>query len=135
MSKLKISALVIISALGLYLLFGAVGQSLFNCDNVGIHKAESPDGQYRAAIVVSTCKDSTRNGVWVFFANIETGSNVRRTLVKDTSITDFKVNWEGSNVVEIIVPSGVDWDDLRGGHSFESVRVEYRNVPHDDSSN
>ena len=135
MSKLKLSALVVISALGLYLLFGAVGQSLFNCDNVGIHQAESPDGQYRAAIVVSTCKDSTRNGVYLYFSNLETGSYVRRTLVKDTSITNFELNWQGNDEFEIIIPSGVDWDDIRSGRSFEGVRVEYRNAPHGEFSN
>lgn len=135
MSKSKKFALGGLAALGLILVFGTVGPLFFNCDSEYIHKADSPDGQYRAVIGVATCKDSTRDGVWVFFINIETGSNVRSTLVKDTSIRDFKLNWQGSDVVQIIVPSGVDWDDLRGGTSFESVRVEYRNAPQGDSFN
>ena len=135
MSKQKISVLVVISALGLYLLFGAVGQQLFDCGNVGLQNVDSPDGQYRATIGLRTCKDSTRNGVWVSIFNIETGSNLRRTIVKDTSITDFNLNWQGSDVVEIILPGGVDWDDVRGWGSFEQVRVEYRFAPPDNSSN
>ena len=135
MSKLQKTAVAGFVALGLYLVLGTVAPMFFDCDSVGIHKADSPDGQYRAAIGVRICKDSTQSHVSVVFANIETGSYVRRTLVKDTSITDFKLNWQRSDVVEIIVPSGVDWDDLRGGRSFESIRIEYRNAPHGEFSN
>jgi hypothetical protein len=126
MSKLQKIAVAGFVALVLYLVLGTVGTMFFDCDSVGIHKADSPDGRYRAAIGVETCKDSTQNGVWVFFANIETGSNVRRTLVKDTSITDFELNWQGNDELEISVPSGVDWGYLRGPSNFERVRVEYR---------
>ena len=113
-------------ALGLYLFFGMVGPLLFDCHSVGLHKADSPDGQYRAAIGVETCKNSIQDGVWLFFSNLETGSNVRSTLIKDTSITDFELNWQGNDELEIIVPSGVDWGYLRGQSNFERVRVEYR---------
>ena len=126
MSKLEQSALVVISALGLYLLFGAVGQLLFDCGSVGLQQADSPDGQYRATIGLETCKDSTQNEVWLFFVNLETGSNVRNTLIKDTSVTGFELNWRRNDELEITVPSRVDWDDLRGRTSFESVRVDYR---------
>lgn len=135
MSKLEKSALVVISAVGLYLLFGAVGQSLFDCGNAGLQSADSPDGQYRATIGLRTCKDSTSDEVWLFFFNLETGSNVRSTLIKDTSVTGFELNWRGNDELEITVPSIVDWDDLRGRTSFDSVRVEYRNAPNGDFSN
>lgn len=130
--KLALGGFVVV---GLILVLGTVVPMLFDCQSEYIHKADSPDGQYRAVIGVSTCKDSTRDGVWVFFVNIETGSNVQSTLIKDTSITDFVINWTGSDELEITVPSGVDWDDLGGRTSFESVRVEYRNTPHGDFSN
>ena len=107
----------------------------FDCESQYLHNADSPDGQYRAVIGVSTCKDSTRDGVWVFFVNIETGSNVRSTLIKDPSITGFGLNWTGSDELKITVPRGVDWDDLGGRTSFEGVRVEYLNAPHGDFSN
>ncbi|MCP4941437.1 MAG: hypothetical protein GY924_05590 [Planctomycetaceae bacterium] len=126
MSKQKKSVLVLISAVGLYLLFGVVGQQLFDCGNVGLQDADSPDGQYRATIGLRTCKDSTRDEVWLSFMNLETGSNVRSALIKDTSVTGFELNWHGNNELEITVPSSVDWGDLRGQTSFESVRVEYR---------
>jgi len=126
MSKLQKFALGAISAVGLYLFIGMVIPLLFDCDSVGLHKADSPDGQYRAAIGVETCKDSIQDSVWVFFSNLETGSNVRSTLIKDTSITDFELNWQGNDELEITVPSGVDWGYLRGPGSFERVKVEYR---------
>lgn len=126
MSKLEKSALVVISALGLYLLFGAVGQLLFDCGNVGLQSADSPDGQYRATIGLRTCKDLTQDEVWLFFVNLETGSNVRSALIIDTSVTGFELNWRRNDELEIVVPSSVDWDDLRGRTSFESVRVDYR---------
>ncbi len=126
MSKLQTLALGAISALGLYLLIGMVIPLLFDCDSVGLHKADSPNGQYRAAIGVETCKDSIQDSVWLFFRNLETGSNVRGTLTKDTSITDFELHWQGNDELEIIVPSGVDWGYLRGRSNFEGVRVEYR---------
>ena len=126
MSKLQKAGLGAIVALGLYLFIGTVSPLFFDCDRVGLHFADSPDGQYRAGIVVETCKDSTQNGVWLFFSNLETGSNVQSTLIKGTSITDFELDWRGNDELEITVPSGVDWDDLRGRSSFESVRVEYR---------
>ncbi len=135
MSKLTKIAVAVFVALGLYLVLGTVGPMFFDCDSAFVHQGDSPDGLYRAIIGVDTCKDSTQNHVWVFFVNIETGSNVRRTLVKDTSISDFKIDWHRSDVVEIIVPSGIDWDDVRGGGSFESVRVEYRNAPQGEFSN
>ena len=119
-------ALTALAALGLYLLIGTVAPLFFDCDKVLLHEADSPDGQYRATILLETCKDSTQNGVWLFFLNLETGSNVRNTLIKDTSITDFELNWKGDDELEITVPSRVDWGDLRGRTSFESVRVEYR---------
>ena len=117
------------------MILGTVGPSFFNCESELIDKADSPDGQYRVVIGVARCKDSTRDGVWLSFFNIETGSNVRGTLVKDTSITDFRINWQRSDVVEIVVPSGFDWGDLRGASSFESVRVDYRYASHGDFSN
>ena len=135
MSKIRKLALGGFAALALILVLGTVGPMFFNCENAFIDKADSPDGQYRAVIGVATCKDSTRNGVWLHLFNIETGSNVRRTLVKDTSITDFELIWRGSDVVEIIIPGVVDWDDARGWGSFESVRVEYRRASHGDFSN
>ena len=113
-------------AVGLVLFIGTVGPMLFDCDSVGLHRSDSPDGQYRVAIGVQTCKDSTQNAVWLFFYNMETGSNVRSTLIKDTSITDFEVTWQGNDALKITVPTGVDLDDLRGRSSFESVRIEYR---------
>ena len=117
------------------MVLGTVAPMFFDCDSVGLQKAISPDEQYRAAIGVRTCKDTTQNGVYLYFSNLETGSYVRRTLVKDTSITDFELNWQGNDELEIIVPRGVDWDDIRGGRSFESVRVEYQNAPHGELSN
>jgi len=131
MRKLALGGFV---ALALILILGRVGPMFNNCDNAFIDKADSPDGQYRAVIGVATCKDSTRNGVWLHLFNIETGSNVGRTLSEDTSITDFELIWRGSDVVEIIIPR-VYWGDVRGWGSFESVRVEYRFASHGDFSN
>jgi hypothetical protein len=128
MSKLQKFALGAILALGLYLFIGTVIPFLFDCDSVGLQKADSPDGQYRAAIGVDTCRDSVQDGVWLFFSNLETGSNVRSTLINDTSITDFELNWQGNDKIEIIVPSGV-LSYLRGQSNFERVRVEYREAP------
>ena len=126
MSKLQKFALGAGVALALYLFIGTVGQLFFDCESAFLHKADSPDGQYRAAIGVRTCKDSIKDGVWLFFSNLETGSNVRSTLIKDASITDFELNWQGNDELEIIVPSEIDWGYLRGRSHFERVRVEYR---------
>ena len=128
-------ALAAIAAFGLYLILGTVAPMFFDCESVLLQKADSPDGQYRVTIGLETCKDSTQNSIWLFFYNLETDSNVRGTLVKDTSITDFELNWKGNDELEITVPSNFDWDDLRGRTSFESIRVEYRYAPHDDFSN
>lgn len=125
MSKLQKIAVAGFVALGLYLVLGTVGPMFFDCDSVGLHKADSPDGQYRAAIGVETCKDSIQDSVWLFFSNLETGAYVRSKLINDTSITDFELNWQGNDELEIIVPSGV-LGYLRGQSNFERVRVEYR---------
>lgn len=116
-------------ALGLILVLGTVGPMLFDCESVGLQQADSPDGQYRVTIGLEACKDSTQDNIWLFFYNLETDSNVRGTLIKDTSITDFELNWKGNDELEITVPGSVDWGDLRGLTSFESVSVEYRNAP------
>lgn len=129
MSKLQKIAVAGFVALVLYLVLGTVGPMFFDCKSAGVQYSDSPDGQYRAAISVRTCKDSIKDGVWLFFSNLETGSNVRSTLIKDTSITDFELNWQGNDELEIIVPSDVDWGYLRGRSNFERVRVEYRKAP------
>lgn len=126
MSKLQKIAVAGFVALVLYLVLGTVVPMFFDCENVGVQYSDSPDGQYRAAIGVETCKDPTQDGVFLFLANLETGSRVQNTLIQDTSITDFALNWQGNDELEITVPSGVDSGDLRGRSSFERVRVEYR---------
>lgn len=126
MSKLQKIAVAGFVALLLYLVLGTVVPMFFDCEIVGVQHSDSPDGQYRAAIGVEMCKDSTKDGVFLFFANLETGSRAQNTLIQDTTITDFELNWQGNDELEITVPSGVDSGDLRGRSNFERVRVEYR---------
>ena len=127
MSKPQNLALGAIAAIiGLYLIFGQAGQSLFNCQSISLQKTESPDGHYRAVIGEKNCKDSSRNGVFLFLVNLETGANVERILIQDTTLTDFELNWRWKDELEVTVPSGIDWDDLRLWGTFESVKVEFR---------
>lgn len=131
MSKPQKLAIGAVAVLGLYFIFGQVGQSLFNCQSIGLQKSVSPDGQYRAAIGVESCKDSSRDGVFLLLANLETGANVQRILIRDTSLTDFELDWRWKDELEVTVPSGIDWDDLRLWGTFENVEVEFRKADSD----